>query len=348
MTVQIIVGYLRLIQRVLQQEQIDLHQIGVPDVLIQQFHAYLLNEQSHQFDLAQYAQLLQHLQTQFDRPISLVLAERVALQDIGLVGYLASTSLDLQHALQLFGQYYPLLYKQTNTEPLNILQENHYIKIYWRGLCEEWKIFYELNLALLFKIASMLVQVDLMPPTHLTLGYTPQLALSYYQQFFNCSVQVEPKQYSIQFPKQVLAVRSMAADSQLNQMFSKQAENSLATSNPALQQQQFKHKITTLIEQGLLHQDRLQRYIATQLHCSERTLQRQLKHYSLHFQDIVDEYRLQKSMQYLQQGKSFTDIAELLAYADQSAFSRAFKRWTGKTPKQFLKENSQSAFDQDA
>jgi AraC-like DNA-binding protein len=46
---------------------------------------------------------------------------------------------------------------------------------------------------------------------------------------------------------------------------------------------------------------------------------------------------LEQSKLYLQQGKSFSEIAERLNYADQSAFGRAFKRWTGITPKQFLK-----------
>ena len=81
----------------------------------------------------------------------------------------------------------------------------------------------------------------------------------------------------------------------------------------------------------------LQSYVANCLHCSERTLQRQLKAHQLNFQDILDHFRLEQSKRYLQQGKSLSDIAERLNYADQSAFGRAFKRWTGTTPKQFLK-----------
>ena len=77
--------------------------------------------------------------------------------------------------------------------------------------------------------------------------------------------------------------------------------------------------------------------MSKRLHCSERTLQRQLKAYQLNFQDIFVVYRLEQSKLYLQQGKSLSEIAERLNYADQSAFGRAFKRWTGVTPKQFLK-----------
>jgi len=33
---------------------------------------------------------------------------------------------------------------------------------------------------------------------------------------------------------------------------------------------------------------------------------------------------------------SLADITFLLGFADQSNFTRAFRRWTGKTPRQYL------------
>ena len=44
---------------------------------------------------------------------------------------------------------------------------------------------------------------------------------------------------------------------------------------------------------------------------------------------------VEQSQLYLKQSRRLSEIAELLGYADQSAFGRAFKRWTGETPKQF-------------
>jgi len=35
---------------------------------------------------------------------------------------------------------------------------------------------------------------------------------------------------------------------------------------------------------------------------------------------------------YLEEGKSVTDVAYLLGYSDSSNFTRAYKRWTGKSP----------------
>ena len=170
-------------------------------------------------------------------------------------------------------------------------------------------------------------------------GYAPHTSLYHFERFYGCSIQVQAGQYAIRFSNQILKAKSIAADQQLNQVLSTQAQQSLSRiSSTEIQQQQFKQKILTYIEQGLVQQEEvLQSYVAKRLHCSERTLQRQLKVYQLNFQDILDQYRLEQSKLYLQQGKSLSEIAELLNYADQSAFGRAFKRWTGHTPKQFLK-----------
>jgi len=110
MSVKIIIGYLRLFNRVLQQEQIELSKIVAPE-LWQAFHTCLENPDEHDFDVERYALLLQSAQAYFPRPITLVLAEHANLQDLGLMGYLASTSLDLQQALQLLQRYYSLVFK---------------------------------------------------------------------------------------------------------------------------------------------------------------------------------------------------------------------------------------------
>jgi len=194
-------------------------------------------------------------------------------------------------------------------------------------------------IALPAAIITLIVQDTLHPPQMIQFGYTPHTALFHFEKFYGCPIQVQSGQYAIRFSNQILKAKSIAADQQLNQVLSTQAQQSLNhVTSFEIQQQQLRQKIQSFIEQGLLQQEEvLSSYVAKHLHCSERTLQRQLKAYHLNFQDILDQYRLEQSKLYLQQGKSFSEIAERLNYADQSAFGRAFKRWTGVTPKQFLK-----------
>lgn len=78
--------------------------------------------------------------------------------------------------------------------------------------------------------------------------------------------------------------------------------------------------------------------IADQLAMSRQTLYRKLKQEGVSFQELVEEVRKEKALHYLNTGRySLSEIAFLLGFSEQSAFSRAFKRWTGKSPAQFRK-----------
>jgi len=66
---------------------------------------------------------------------------------------------------------------------------------------------------------------------------------------------------------------------------------------------------------------------------SGRTLQRRLTAEGLRFSELVDRVRLQLAHSHLAQpGTTPAEAAFLLGFSDQSAFTRAFKRWTGETP----------------
>lgn len=78
--------------------------------------------------------------------------------------------------------------------------------------------------------------------------------------------------------------------------------------------------------------------VAAALHVSVRTLQRRLHACGQTWQQVLDRSREELARQYLaDHGLSLTDIALLLGFSEQSAFTRAFKRWRGQTPAQVRK-----------
>lgn len=69
---------------------------------------------------------------------------------------------------------------------------------------------------------------------------------------------------------------------------------------------------------------------------SIRTFQRRLKDHNLNYSQLVEQVRLEQSLQLLQDPtRQLIDIAFDLGYMDAANFSRAFKRWTGISPRQF-------------
>ncbi len=81
--------------------------------------------------------------------------------------------------------------------------------------------------------------------------------------------------------------------------------------------------------------------MAEQLHMSRRTLQRKLADADLTFQKLVDDTRQDLAMRHLDDPRhSITDVTFLLGFSQQSAFTRAFKRWTGMSPTEYRAQQS--------
>ncbi len=76
--------------------------------------------------------------------------------------------------------------------------------------------------------------------------------------------------------------------------------------------------------------------VAAQLNMSGRSLQRRLKEAGTTFRMLIEGVRRDLASTYVRDpGIELVEIAFLLGFSDQSAFSRAFKRWTGCTPSEF-------------
>jgi AraC-like DNA-binding protein len=76
--------------------------------------------------------------------------------------------------------------------------------------------------------------------------------------------------------------------------------------------------------------------IAKELNLSERSLQRKLKEKGTTFRNELDNVREMAAIQYIRNPvNTMSDIAFLLGFSEQSAFSRAFKKWTGTSPMKY-------------
>jgi AraC-like DNA-binding protein len=76
--------------------------------------------------------------------------------------------------------------------------------------------------------------------------------------------------------------------------------------------------------------------VAHELCMSGRTLQRKLSDEGVRFSDLLDEARKELAQQYLENGRiAMTQISDILGFTDANSFFRAFRRWTGSTPRAY-------------
>lgn len=73
--------------------------------------------------------------------------------------------------------------------------------------------------------------------------------------------------------------------------------------------------------------------VAANFNVAPRSLQRKLQEEGVTFQYVSDSVRKSLAIHYIESGKhQIKEISNMLGYNELSAFSRAFKRWTGKAP----------------
>ncbi len=154
-----------------------------------------------------------------------------------------------------------------------------------------------------------------------------------HEDFFGTAPKFKQPINAVMFCRSVLAKPVVNADQRLYML-------SLRYLSERLVERRVEHSVAVKISQIVGRQ--LQAgvpslaQVASAMHMSERTLQRRCNNEGVDFLHLVDQVRHQAAVDLLRKNNSsLTDIASELGYSQLSAFSRAFRRWTGLTPKQY-------------
>ncbi|WP_162918654.1 AraC family transcriptional regulator [Taklimakanibacter deserti] len=149
---------------------------------------------------------------------------------------------------------------------------------------------------------------------------------------FGCPVKFNRNQGHIVFSRKTLAMPIRSSDDRLLAVLRDHADDLLRKRPPQREEflDQIERRLAELLPRG---QARI-KTIATELGMSERTLVRRLAEINMPFTTIVERLRQDLASRYLAEEElSFTQIAFLLGYSNPSAFSVAYKRWTGRSPR---------------
>jgi AraC-like DNA-binding protein len=152
-----------------------------------------------------------------------------------------------------------------------------------------------------------------------------------YDAFFDTRLRFDAKQSSILFDAAYLEARVQSADPNLHAVLSHQASK-LVSELP--KGDSFEARVKRLIASELRSGDPTAQGLAKKLHMSPRTFQRRLLDAGTTHSKLLDDVRHTTALRLLDQEElSLGEIAATLGFSDVSAFRKAFKRWTGASPR---------------
>jgi AraC-like DNA-binding protein len=160
-----------------------------------------------------------------------------------------------------------------------------------------------------------------------------------YRQALRAPIEFNAPVGTFYFPRELLLEPLRHGTPDIAKATDRIAEQYVDSLDPHKVASQVRSLLISLLPSG--HAD--QELVSKRLNRSASTLQRQLQDEGLTYREVLESTRRTLAKEYLTDGKySLAQIAYMLGFSDQSNFSRAFKRWTSKSPKQFMESQDQA------
>lgn len=164
-----------------------------------------------------------------------------------------------------------------------------------------------------------------------------------YEDFFNCGILFGQMYNRLVFRSVDLDTKSLKADRSINQFMmerlQEKAEGIEVSANKLLSDTQ------SLIKDALPSGIPFASEIGKNLGMSTRTLSRRLSEKGTTYRQLVQDTQQMISTDLLENSsETVSEIAFQTGFSEQSAFNRAFKRWTGLSPLEYRKSSDSSSF----
>jgi len=150
--------------------------------------------------------------------------------------------------------------------------------------------------------------------------------------YFKCDIEFDTEQSSLTFARVDADLELPSANRQIVLVHDEMLMRYLIE----IKQGDIVQQVKLIILDNLPDGQVTDKLVASELNLSERSMQRRLKEHKTTFRYLLDSVREMVAKQYIENPMNrMSDIAFLIGFSEQSAFSRAFKKWTGKSPVEY-------------
>ena len=298
----------------------------------------LFDDPDHLISFAARGRLLGHCVAATGcRHFGLLVGQRNQLAHLGLVGLLVKYSPDVGSALRSLVRHFHL---RANGAAVTLAQDANKVALgyeLYEPQSEAVEQIAEGALAFEFNIVRELCGPD-WAPSEVCFAHAPPEDTAPLRRAFRCPLSFDAGRNALLFDASWLAQPIPADDPALRKLLQRQIdalEAAHAGDVPA--------QVRSVLRSALLTQHGRADEVAALFSMHSRTLARRLEAHGTRFQVLVDEVRFEIVRQMLEQSTmEVREIADLLGYADASALTRAFRRWSGDTPMRWRTQHAAS------
>jgi AraC-like DNA-binding protein len=269
-----------------------------------------------------------------DPCIGLHAGARVHPRAVNLFGYLVLSSATLGDGLERVARFQrvlmsaPILDLDASGDPVRVqvgLQS---------GDAEMRAIQSEYVALLLLGVASWVSESDV-APLAARFEHPARGDASEYQHLLGCPVEFSAERSELLLSKQTLARESQHASPRLAELHEDFARRMLALREDRSTTGRVRRELAGSLEGGAPSLAAVARRLAM----SRRSLQRRLGEEGTRFRIVLEELRRELAREHLQAREAaISEIAWLTGFSEVSAFTRAVRRWFGRSPAQLRRE----------
>ena len=270
-----------------------------------------------------------------DPDFGLVVGRNIRPTTFHALGFSWIASRTLLESLQRLCRYYKLLTNAPYSAELHDLSDHWFLekKVSNQGNETADRVANDAVTVAIIQLCRQAATPHFVPVAVQLRREQPENAASYVEAF-GAPVLFGQEKRGIVFDKATLEAPLPGDNLELAIANDRVAEDYIAALDPDRVATEVRKLLIELLPSG----DARQEVIAQQMNRSLSTLQRQLTAEGTNYKQIREQTRAELAEQYVREGHySLSQIAYLLGFSDQSNFSRAFRRWTGQSPKKYTR-----------
>jgi AraC-like DNA-binding protein len=268
-----------------------------------------------------------------DPAIALRVSARVRPSTLGVIGYLASASDSPRNAFERIRGLTPLLWEDFACE-LECDDRVAFLRCLAGRSARASRFTTEYAIGLTVSLSRAL-GASRSDPLEARFSHAPPAYADDYERILGLPVRFDAGEDGVLFPRAMLETSNPSADAGLRQLLERYAADQMTR---ILAHAPLAERIRAHVRAALPSGDLTADAVATRLGMSSRTLRRRLDEEGTSYQALLDEVRAGLARRYLgEERRGVDEVAFLLGFSDPSAFTKAFRRWTGRTPAAFAR-----------